>query len=248
MSSLAANLGLALRAMPGESVCGDQIGVWPKGEHRLQLALADGLGHGQGAHQAACNVMRLLGDLQPLAISARFQYCDEHLLHSRGVALAMADIDLQAHCLTHAAVGNIRSLLLRQGQVRRLGAARGIVGAGYRDLYPEQHDFQPGDWLVMFSDGIGEDARIADALSAAEPSRVAGQVAGQASTEVDRKASAQIAGQATAEIDQKASAQVAGQIAGQVTTQATAQAIAQALLERWASAQDDASLLLYQHV
>jgi serine phosphatase RsbU (regulator of sigma subunit) len=248
MNSLAANLGFALRAMPGESVCGDQIGVWPQGEHRLQLALADGLGHGQGAHQAACDVMRLLGDLQPLAISARFQYCDEHLLHSRGVALAMADIDLQAHCLTHAAVGNIRSLLLRQGQVRRLGAARGIVGAGYRDLYPEQHDFQPGDWLVMFSDGIGEDARIADALSTAEPSRVAGQVAGRASTEVDRKASAQIAGQDTDEIDQKASAQIAGQIAGQVTTQATAQAIAQALLERWASAQDDASLLLYQHV
>ncbi|MBK1619491.1 hypothetical protein CKO42_13805 [Lamprobacter modestohalophilus] len=256
MSSLAANLGFALRAMPGESVCGDQIGVWPQGEHRLQLALADGLGHGQGAHQAACNVMRLLGDLQPLAISARFQYCDEHLLHSRGVALAMADIDLQAHCLTHAAVGNIRSLLLRQGQVRRLGAARGIVGAGYRDLYPEQHDFQPGDWLVMFSDGIGEDARIADALSAAEPSQVAGRttghVAGRASAKINRNASAQIAGQDTDEIDQKASAQVAGQIAGQiagqVTTQATAQAIAQALLERWASAQDDASLLLYQHV
>ncbi|MEA1051938.1 SpoIIE family protein phosphatase [Lamprobacter modestohalophilus] len=208
MSSLAANLGVALRAMPGESVCGDQIGVWPQAEHRLQLALADGLGHGQGAHQAACNVMRLLGDLQPLAISSRFQSCDEGLLHSRGVALAMADIDLQAHCLTHAAVGNIRSLLLRHGKVRRLGAARGIVGAGYRDLYPEQHDFQAGDWLVMFSDGIGEDAQIADALAQAESNRATGQAAGQTST----------------------------------------QAIAQTLLERWASAHDDASLLLYQHV
>ncbi|MEA3639246.1 MAG: SpoIIE family protein phosphatase [Lamprobacter sp.] len=216
MSSLVANLGLALRAMPGESVCGDQIGVWPQAEHRLQLALADGLGHGQGAHQAACNVMRLLDDLQPLAISSRFQYCDEGLLHSRGVALAMADIDLQAHCLTHAAVGNIRSLLLRHGKVRRLGAARGIVGAGYRDLYPEQHDFQPGDWLVMFSDGINEDAQIADALSGAEPSG--------------------------------ATRQASSQVAGRTSTQATGQAIAQALLERWASAHDDASLLLYQHV
>lgn len=195
MSSAPANLGLALRPMPGESVCGDQIGVWSQAGQPLQLALADGLGHGPGAHQAAASAMRILGDLHQLPIDARFQRCDEQLLHTRGVALAIADLDLQAHRLTHAAVGNIRSLLLRQGQVTRLGAARGIVGAHFRDLYLEQHDFQPGDWLVMFSDGISEGIQIADALHDAEP------------------------------------------------TPATAQA----LLERWASTHDDASLLLYRH-
>lgn len=175
MSSTPANLGLALRPMPGESVCGDQIGVWSQAGLPLQLALADGLGHGPGAHQASSSAMRLLGDLHQLAISDRFQHCDIGLLHTRGVALAMADIDLQAHRLTHAAVGNIRSLLLRQGQVTRLGSARGIVGAHYRDLYPEQHDFQPGDWLVMFSDGISEDAQIAGALDSAEPTQATAQ-------------------------------------------------------------------------
>jgi serine/threonine protein phosphatase PrpC len=160
--------------MPGESVCGDQIGVWPD-EPLLRLALADGLGHGPGAHQAAARAMQLLGDLGHLPIEARFQRCDEQLLDSRGVALAMADLDLQAQRLTHAAVGNIRSLLLRQGQITRLGGARGIVGAHFRDLYLEQHDFRSGDWLVMFSDGISEGAQIADALHEAEPTQATAQ-------------------------------------------------------------------------
>jgi serine phosphatase RsbU (regulator of sigma subunit) len=168
MSSLPAHLGLALSPMPGESVCGDQIGVWPAGS-QLRLALADGLGHGPGAHEAAAGAIRLLGEMPALTIAARFQRCNEQLRASRGLALALADIDLQAHRLTHAAVGNIRSLLLSQGQIRRLGGARGIVGADFRDLYPEQHDFQPGDWLVMFSDGIREDARITTDLRAAAP-------------------------------------------------------------------------------
>lgn len=194
MTDTLASLGMALRPMAGESVCGDQIGVWPHGQQQ-RLALADGLGHGPGAHEAARSAMEILAEMQDLAIATRFQRCNEQLRHTRGLALAMADIDLQAHRLTHAAVGNIRSLLLHQGQVRRLGGARGIVGANFRDLYPEQHAFQPGDWLVMFSDGIREDARIADALRDAEPSSVT----------------------------------------------------AEALLERWASAQDDAALLIYQH-
>ncbi|NBC49968.1 MAG: SpoIIE family protein phosphatase [Gammaproteobacteria bacterium] len=168
MSSRPAHLGLALRPLPGESVCGDQIGVWPAG-HQLRVALADGLGHGRGAHEAADSAIRLLAEMPELPIATRFERCNEQLRDSRGLALALADIDLQAQRLTHAAVGNIRSLLLRQGQIRRLGGARGIVGANFRDLYPEQHDFQPGDWLVMFSDGIREDARIAAELRDAEP-------------------------------------------------------------------------------
>ncbi|MBK5941545.1 SpoIIE family protein phosphatase [Halochromatium roseum] len=194
MNARLANLGLALRPMPGESVCGDQVGVWSD-ESPLRLALADGLGHGPGAHQAAARAIQILSALRHLPIDARFQRCDEQLLDSRGVALALADIDLQAHYLTHAAVGNIRSLLLRQGRITRLGGARGIVGAHFRNLYLEQHDFLPGDWLVMFSDGISEGAQIADALQDAEPN----------------------------------------------------QATAEALLERWASPHDDASLLIYQH-
>lgn len=189
-----AHLGLALRPMPGESVCGDEIGVWSHGA-QLRLAIADGLGHGPGAHEAARSAMRLLGEMQDLTIATRFQRCNEQLRDSRGLALALADIDLQAQRLTHAAVGNIRSLLLRQGQIRRLGGARGIVGANFRDLYPEQHEFQPGDWLAMFSDGIREDVCIAEALRAAAPTC----------------------------------------------------ASAEALLARWASAHDDAALLIYQH-
>ncbi|MBK1673885.1 hypothetical protein CKO35_11315 [Ectothiorhodospira shaposhnikovii] len=161
------NLGQALRPMAGETLCGDQIGCWRQGEV-LHIALADGLGHGPEAHHAACSAMEHLMALGSLPPSRLISQCDTLLRGTRGVALAMALIDGQGE-LTHIAVGNIRALLLREGKVTRLGGTRGIVGAGFHRLYAEHHPLQPGDWLVMFSDGIREDVPIMDALKDATP-------------------------------------------------------------------------------
>ncbi|MCG5511874.1 SpoIIE family protein phosphatase [Ectothiorhodospira shaposhnikovii] len=167
MKSCSDNLGRAIRPMPGETLCGDQVGCWRQGE-TLYMALADGLGHGPEAHHAALSTMQhlmALGSLPPTRLLGR---CDTLLRGTRGVALAMALIDDQG-TLTHVAVGNIRALLLQQDRLTRLGGARGIVGAGFHRLYAERHLLRPGDWLVMFSDGISEDIPISDALKDASP-------------------------------------------------------------------------------
>ncbi|SEP79207.1 Stage II sporulation protein E (SpoIIE) [Ectothiorhodospira magna] len=157
----------ALRPMPGETLCGDQIHCWHR-EQALWMALADGLGHGPEAHDAASRAMDHLPTLSALPLTECISRCDTLLRGTRGVALAVACID-PAGQLTHVAVGNVRSLLLHQGRLTRLGGARGIVGAGFHHLHVERHHLQPGDWLVMFSDGIREDVPIAAALEAALP-------------------------------------------------------------------------------
>ncbi|NEX16489.1 MAG: serine/threonine protein phosphatase [Halochromatium sp.] len=163
------NLGRALRPMPGESLSGDQHGCWC-GTSRLRLAVADGLGHGVDAHRAASAAIHYLSLAERQPLPQLFSGCDQALLGTRGVALGVVDIDAAQGHLLHACVGNIRCLLLQPNRVQRLSGARGIVGAGFSGLRPEVFPFAPGDWLVMFSDGIREDAGFADRLRSADPS------------------------------------------------------------------------------
>lgn len=162
-------LGSAVRAMPGERLSGDQIGCWARGSD-LRLALADGLGHGPEAHAAAAAAMREIGEHGGLGIPELFARCDTRLMGTRGVALAVVDIHLDRAEIDHASVGNVRCLVSRASGVKRLGGTRGIVGAGFDRLSPERLAITPGEWLVLFSDGIHESAAIVDTLSAESPS------------------------------------------------------------------------------
>lgn len=163
-------IGRALRAMPGETLCGDQLGWWTLTDRR-RLALADGLGHGAEAHVAAATAMRqLANDSDETCLAELFARCDRALLDTRGVALSVIDILPAESVIVQAAVGNIRTLLIQAGGTKRLGGARGIVGAGFDGLRPERLPIAAGDWLLLFSDGLPENAGLAEALGDAWPS------------------------------------------------------------------------------
>jgi serine phosphatase RsbU (regulator of sigma subunit) len=155
--------------MPGETLCGDQLGYWSPGDW-LRLAAADGLGHGVEAHRAAVTAMQQLREADPeLGFNELFVRCDQALLGTRGVALAVIDVHPHEARIVHASVGNVRALLLQPDRVRRLGGARGIVGAGFHGLRPECFPLAPGDWLILYSDGIAENADFATAVAGHEP-------------------------------------------------------------------------------
>lgn len=163
-------IGQALRAMPGETLCGDQIGWWMC-PGRWRLALADGLGHGAEAHVASATAMRqIAGDDDEAPLAELFARCDRALLDTRGVALSVVDILPAESVIVQAAVGNIRTLLIQGSGTKRLGGARGIVGAGFDGLRPERLPIAPGDWLLLFSDGLPENADLAEALGDVWPS------------------------------------------------------------------------------
>ncbi len=163
---MALNTGYVARPCKGETLCGDVGRVWQL-PTRCVLALADGLGHGPHAAHAALLAMECIAQNLHLECQALFAACDERLRHSRGAVLAVAVIDLDSNLLTLGSIGNIRSKLFTPARNVRLGAGRGIVGAGFKWTPPDQVPLSNGDTLLMFSDGVAEEATVqADYLNA----------------------------------------------------------------------------------
>jgi negative regulator of sigma-B (phosphoserine phosphatase) len=156
---MAMSIGYAARAFKGEALCGDVGGWWQLPTRRV-LALADGLGHGPAAHHAAQQAMQCIARHGQCSCVDLFSACNDKLLETRGAVLAVALIDQASSLLTLGSIGNIRSILLTPGGHVRLGAGRGIVGAGYTWTAPDQVRLAPGDTLVMFSDGIDDIAGL----------------------------------------------------------------------------------------
>jgi serine/threonine protein phosphatase PrpC len=146
--------------------CGDAGGHWalpgPAGEPPAHLlALIDGLGHGEPAAQAAQAAMHLLAAqaaLQPAPpppLPELMLRLDAALQATRGAAVGLAC--LQGRQLHYAGIGNTRALRWRGGSLLRLSSQYGIVGGGLREAVQVQVvDVGPGDWLLLFSDGLDE--------------------------------------------------------------------------------------------
>ena len=155
VSDLPPHIGHRVRPMPGETVCGDACAVWMN-DHRIILAVADGLGHGPGAADAADAVLQCINRQREQSCEENFAECNRQLYGTRGAALALAIIDSKSKQLTVATVGNIRAVLLTKNSERFLGGARGIVGAGFNNLIPETADLATDDILMLYSDGFNE--------------------------------------------------------------------------------------------
>lgn len=149
-----------------EVVCGDKCGWWDTPE-AIIIAVADGLGHGPEAALAAEIAMACIESSLGDSLEQLFLHCNTHLQSTRGVALTIASIN-KANGLTRlASVGNIRAILLKNNTGNkdyRFGSTRGIVGGGYAQLNPEEFMTNPGDVLVLFSDGLNEFTDIRKAL------------------------------------------------------------------------------------
>ncbi len=146
--------GMAWRPRAGEAVCGDVGVVWRLEAGGLLLALADGLGHGQAARDAALAALvtlRRRGGTGPLP--ALMQACDGALRGMRGAALALVRLDAAKRTLEHVGVGNI-GVLVQLEKRRRLPATPGIVGAGLPPLQVERLALPRCGVLALFSDGI----------------------------------------------------------------------------------------------
>ena len=147
-------IGAITRPIVVGDECGDATACWEQ-EHKLYLALADGLGHGEFARVAALAALDSIQRHPPAPLPAVFAQCDQDVRDTRGVALGIAVIDPAAQTATFCGVGNIRVLLLGQ-RPRHFSCSYGIVGAGFKNLIVETMPFTPGDLLVLASDGIME--------------------------------------------------------------------------------------------
>lgn len=139
---------------PGESVIGDSWRVQTS-DGMLGVFVADGLGHGPLASEAAEEAARMF-DASPYGPVPLFlQQAHRRLRTTRGAAVAAARSPAGSSTVSYAGVGNISGTVVgRDGTRRGLMSNNGTVGAAMREPRELSYEWQAGDRIIMHSDGI----------------------------------------------------------------------------------------------
>jgi len=172
----AQSLGIVRQAKPGEAACGDNwIARWFA--DGWVCAVADGLGHGVIASDAATAIIdavrRAPEKLSPVDI---VEAAHQSAKPTRGAAFGVAVLDEAAGVVRFAGVGNIAAVVVNGAARRHLVSYNGIIGHEYRKLSEFSHPWQAQSVLVMHSDGIATqwDLERYPGLLARDPSLIAG--------------------------------------------------------------------------
>jgi len=150
------------RALTGEPVSGDGFAVREAGGRR-QVMVCDGLGHGRLAHAAAQEAVRVFGSTPAAPPAAVVEALHRTLGHTRGAALAVAELDHDAGLVRYAGLGNISgTVLAADGSRRGMVSLPGIVGHQRRQIREYDYPLPPGAIVLMHSDGVVDRWSLAD--------------------------------------------------------------------------------------
>jgi anti-sigma regulatory factor (Ser/Thr protein kinase) len=138
---------------PGEDLCGD---TWAalRDADRVRVFLADGLGHGLLAAEAASRAREVFLARPRLDPADLVGLMHDALRPTRGAAAAVADIDRGREAVRFAGVGNVAGSILAGGRSRSMVSVHGTLGHDLRKVQQFEYRWAPGALLVMHSDGL----------------------------------------------------------------------------------------------
>lgn len=138
----------------GEHACGDNWAIRRNGRTWM-LMLADGLGHGAIAAEAADEAVHIFRSTSSANTADIFQDMHGALRATRGAAVGIANVSFDASEVRYVAVGNISGAVLTPSTVKQMVYSNGTVGAEMRRTpHDFSYPFPRGATLVMHSDGI----------------------------------------------------------------------------------------------
>ena len=149
----------AQRAYAGETVCGDAYTV-VHGERTL-VALADGLGHGPAAAEAAESFCRFVTNRPTSGLGALLNQASDEIAKTRGAAAALLRIDNESGEIEFAGVGNIELQAVSLEPIRPVSVP-GIVGRRIRKVQVYSYRIHEGDLLIAYTDGISSRFTLGD--------------------------------------------------------------------------------------
>jgi anti-sigma regulatory factor (Ser/Thr protein kinase) len=146
------DLGALCVAQPGESECGDlwSFEVRPGGG---RIVVADGVGHGPLAREAALAALRATWERPPGAARA-LEEAHRAARGTRGAAVAVVEVDLATQEIRFAAFGNVAGVLVGPERVQSMVSMSGTAGQGKLKPREFKYRFVRGELLVMSSDGL----------------------------------------------------------------------------------------------
>ena len=142
------------RPLTGEPVSGDAFAV-REVEGRRQLLMCDGLGHGGLAAAAAREAVRAFSGAPAGPPATVVELLHHRLNHTRGAALAVAELDPDARLVRYCGLGNISgTVLAADGGRRGMISLPGIAGHQRRQIRQYDYPMEPDAIVLMHSDGV----------------------------------------------------------------------------------------------
>ena len=145
-------IGAVSVAKLGEDVCGDAWAV-DQTEAATTLFVADGLGHGPNAAEAAVEAVRLFRHFRGHQVPTLLDYVHGGLRSTRGAAISIARYDPHSRQVIFGGIGNVAGVLASKNEFRRMVAMPGTAGYNVRKIQSFQYPFESG-LVVLCSDGV----------------------------------------------------------------------------------------------
>ncbi len=143
------------RPAPREEMCGDAwLAIEREGE--LAVFLADGLGHGPLAADAANAAIGVFREQAFADAVSLMKLVDMKLRGSRGAAAAIAKCDLKNRSLSCVGVGNIAGSIqaIGEGKARGLVSHNGAVGVEAKRIQEFTYPIPDRALILLHSDGL----------------------------------------------------------------------------------------------
>ena len=158
----------------GEEQCGDDWSIVIDKDGRATLTVADGLGHGRAAAEAASRAAEIGADRaaeQPAMVVSAIH---AGLRSTRGAAVAVTEIGETR--VRFAGLGNISASTVGPTDSHSLVSHNGIAGHEMRKIQEFSYSWAAGSFLVVHSDGLSArwDLTRYPGLISRHPSVVAG--------------------------------------------------------------------------
>lgn len=138
---------------PGERVCGDGW-YYDQSPERTVALLADGLGHGLPAAEAAQEAIATFKRHLSSTPADILSYLHDALKKTRGAVAAVVEIRPAERKLTYAGIGNIAASVVSGGASRSLVSHNGTLGMTVKRIQEFQAAWEPDAVFVMHSDGL----------------------------------------------------------------------------------------------
>lgn len=159
-------LEIATTSQPMRTLGGDYFDVIELGDGKLGICIADVIGKGMPAALLMSNVQATVRTLAaesmaPSELVARLnQSVQRNTTPGKFVTFFYCVVDPNAHQVTYTDAGHCAPILVRaSGEIARLDAGGAVLGVFPKWAYEQATvSLEPGDRLVLFTDGVTEAA------------------------------------------------------------------------------------------
>ncbi|MGB5298058.1 MAG: SpoIIE family protein phosphatase [Thiogranum sp.] len=150
----------SIRPCLGERLSGDAVVIRPL-EQGLFVAIVDVLGHGPEAHELTHVIDAYLARYGTSEVSGLMMRLHQHLKGTRGAAVGLCAIDAATGRIDYVGIGN--TAMRRFGKAEtRLVSQSGVLGQNMRTPRPQTLQLEPGDLIVLYTDGVSDRFTSAD--------------------------------------------------------------------------------------